>query len=154
MVGADGTRQCEPALLWAAGEAACRWERLVIVHARERRVPHKAPYARSSAPDDLANQQVRGPAVLDRAVALVRDRFPDVPVEGRLVEGRPESVLAELARGADLLVLGSAAQLAGDGRLGAVLLSCLRWPPCPVVVVPATRLGSPQPVRGELAEAR
>ncbi|GAA2882051.1 hypothetical protein GCM10020220_085410 [Nonomuraea rubra] len=66
----------------------------------------------------------------------------------------PESVLAEQARGADLLVLGSAAPLAGDGRLGAVVLSCLRRPPCPVVVVPPMGLDASQPVAVELAEAR
>ncbi|MEO3859917.1 hypothetical protein [Acrocarpospora sp. B8E8] len=36
---------------------------------------------------------------------------------------------------ADLLVLGSTAHRAGDGRLGAILLTCLRWPSCPVVAV-------------------
>jgi nucleotide-binding universal stress UspA family protein len=43
--------------------------------------------------------------------------------------------LLGLAKGADLLVLGSAAHQAGDGHLGAVLLACLRRPSCPVVVV-------------------
>ncbi|MEV4471936.1 universal stress protein [Nonomuraea sp. NPDC049504] len=154
VAGADGTRNCEAALLWAAEQAVGRGERLLVVHAWEPRVPYRAPYARQPAHFDLAYEQVHGDAALDGALTLVGDRFPGIRVEGRLVPGRPEFVLAEQARGADLLVLGSAAPLAGDGRLGAVVLSCLRRPPCPVVVVPPMGLDASQPVAVELAEAR
>lgn len=154
VAGADATRDCETALLWAADEAAARRGQLVIVHAWERRIQHKASYAQYAAHEDLAYDRACGKTALERALTLVRGRFPGVPVEGRLVLGRPEPVLAEQARGADLLVLGSAAQLAGDGRLGAVVLSCLRWPPCPVVVVPSTGLDAPQSAGAELAEVR
>ncbi|NUW39508.1 universal stress protein [Nonomuraea rhodomycinica] len=153
VAGADGTRDCEDALLWAAEQAVGSRGRLLIVHAWEPRLAHRAPYARQPANDGPAHGRVSGDAALDRALTLVGDRFPGIRVEGRVVRGRPESVLAEQARGADLLVLGSAAQLAGDGRLGSVVLSCLRRPPCPVVVVPPTGPGARRPAATELAAA-
>ncbi|MFC7106799.1 universal stress protein [Nonomuraea rubra] len=99
VAGADGTRNCEAALLWAAEQAVGRGERLLVVHAWEPRVPYRAPYARQPAHDDLAYEQLHGDAALNRALTLVGDRFPGIRVEGRLVPGRPESVLAEQARG-------------------------------------------------------
>ncbi|GGS90563.1 universal stress protein [Nonomuraea spiralis] len=152
MVGIDGTGDCEAALLWAAEEADRRGARLVVVHAWEPRTEHRAPYARHPAEPAGLEEACAG-VVLDRALALARERIPGVAVEGRLVRGRPEAALAERARGAGLLVLGSAARRAGDGRLGAVLLTCLRLQPCPVVVVPAAGPGGVRPAGADLALA-
>ncbi|MDF2710516.1 MAG: hypothetical protein K0R62_6168 [Nonomuraea muscovyensis] len=135
VVGVDGTPGCEDALLWAAGEAERAGARLVVAHAWDAGERH-APYAPHAWPDDLRYRRSRATAVLDRAVALARDARPGLGVERRLVAGRAEAALTRVARGAALLVLGSAAHHAGDGRLGVVVLSCLRWPPCPVTVVP------------------
>ncbi|WP_165969797.1 universal stress protein [Nonomuraea terrae] len=152
VVGADGTAESEAALLWAAAEAAEARGRLVIVHAWGGHLGHRAPYAPYSPHADLAFEQECAAAALDRAAAFVRDRHPGVPVEPRLAQGRPESVLPQHAQGADLLVLGSAARR-DDGGLGAVVRSCLSGPPCPVVVVPATDLSAPRTL-AELARAR
>ncbi|MFI7687866.1 universal stress protein [Nonomuraea sp. NPDC049655] len=146
VAGTDGTEDCAAALLWAADEAARRGARLVVVHAWEPSIEHRAPYA-PCPPRPAGFEEARASAVLDQAVALVVDRFPGVAVEARLVRGRPETALADQARGAGLLVLGSAARPAGDGRLGAVLLSCLRLPPCPVVVVQAAATDGGTPPR-------
>ncbi|MFG3438866.1 universal stress protein [Nonomuraea sp. NPDC047897] len=142
VVGADGTPGCADALLWAAGEAERAGARLVVVHAWDAPGERQAPYAPPAWHDDLPYRRAGAAAVLDRAVALLRDAHPGLRVERRLLTGRPEVTLARAARGAALLVLGSAAHHAGDGRLGMVLLSCLRWPPCPVTVVPS-RSGRP-----------
>lgn len=138
VAGADGTPGSEGALLWAAGEARRTGARLVVVHAWGTETVRRAPYAPPGWPGDLDCRRLRAEALLDHAVALIRDVHPDAELEPRLVAERPESVLPRVARGAGLLVLGSAAHEAGDGRLGVVLLSCLRWPPCPVTVVPST----------------
>ncbi|MEU8250632.1 universal stress protein [Nonomuraea sp. NPDC048916] len=135
VVGTDGTPQSEAALLWAADEAVRRQAELVIVHAWGTPAEHHAPYARYAWHRDLSCQRSIASAALDRAVASVRDAHAGLSVRPELVRGRPERVLAGSADGAELLVLGSAAHQAGDGHLGPVLLSCLRWPPCPVVVV-------------------
>ncbi|GGO66763.1 universal stress protein [Nonomuraea cavernae] len=136
VVGTDGTPQSETALVWAADEAVRRQAELVIVHAWGAPAEHHAPYARYTWHRDLAFQRSRASAALDRAVAAVHDARPGLSVRPELVRGRPEVVLAGGAEGAELLVLGSAANQAGDGHLGPVLLACLRRPPCPVVVVP------------------
>ncbi|WP_302893343.1 universal stress protein [Actinomadura luzonensis] len=141
VAGVDGTPAAEPALLWAAAEAG-PGGRLLIVHAWEPIVAYHALYARQCAPGDLLERRLSALRVLDRAAGLVRKTCPGVAVECRLVPGRAETALPAAAEGADLLVLGSLAQRRGDGRLGAVLLSCLRWPPgCPVVVVPGMPAG-------------
>ncbi|MET8003555.1 universal stress protein [Nonomuraea glycinis] len=137
VVGADGTPDSDAALLWAVDEAVRDQGRLLIVHAWGTRTETRAPYARYSPRDDLASELSSATAVLERVTGLAREAGPDLQVESRLVRGRPETALPHAAHGADLLVLGSAAQRAGDGRLGAVLLSCLRRQPCPVVVVDA-----------------
>lgn|SRR5690606_4467910 len=139
VVGVDGTGDCDAALTWAADEAALTGARLVVVHAWETRERAFAPYARPRRKLLGAGEQAQ--AVLERALLRVRAAHPELEVAGRAVRGRPEAVLRHEARGAALLVLGSAAHQAGDGRLGAVLLACLRWPPCPVTVV-----GAAQPV--------
>jgi nucleotide-binding universal stress UspA family protein len=141
VVGVDGSEDCESALLWAASEAERTGARLVVAHAWEDR-PWMAPYAR---PRRLVTGE---PAltVLQRAVERARAAFPGLEVVGRLVHGRPEAVLRAEAHGAALLVLGSSAHRAGDGRLGSVLLACLRWPPCPVVVVGAGQRAGLEPV--------
>ncbi|WP_101786644.1 universal stress protein [Nonomuraea indica] len=151
VVGADGTPSSADALLWAAGEAQRAGARLVVLHAWD--APgEQAPYAPPAWHDDAPYRHARAIAVLDQAVKLIRDARPGLRVEQRLVAGRPEVALARAARRAALLVLGSAAHHAGDGRLGVVVLSCLRWPPCPVTVVPS-RPVLPPPV-GSTSDAR
>ncbi|MDA0634200.1 universal stress protein [Nonomuraea sp. MCN248] len=134
VVGVDGTADCDAALMWAAGEAGRAGTRLVVVHAWQPRAVGFAPYAR---PRRGTGKEEPAREVLERAVLRARAAAPGVKVAGRIVRGRPEAVLRHEASGAALLVLGSAAHRAGDGRLGAVLLACLRWPPCPLVVVGA-----------------
>ncbi|MFG1947104.1 universal stress protein [Nonomuraea sp. NPDC048826] len=135
VVGVDGTGDGDAALMWAADEAGRARARLVVVHAWEAGPGGFAPYARPMTRAVKDRRAEQAEQVLERALLRVRAARPDVEVTGRTVEGRPETALRHAARGAALLVLGSAAHRAGDGRLGAVLLACLRWPPCPVVVV-------------------
>jgi nucleotide-binding universal stress UspA family protein len=71
---------------------------------------------------------------LDEALASAPD---DVNVEGSLVEGRAETVLAETVGNDGLLVLGSRAY--GPMRrvlLGSVSTPLVRLAPCPVIVHP------------------
>ncbi|MFI6706476.1 universal stress protein [Nonomuraea sp. NPDC050478] len=142
VVGVDGRGGGDAALMWAAGEARRAGARLVVVHAWEPRARAFAPYARPTGGNGTGEH---AEAVLERAVLRARAAYPDVAVTGRTIRGRPEVVLRHEARAAALLVLGSAAHHAGDGRLGAVLLACLRWPPCPVAVIGTPQPTTPQP---------
>jgi len=61
---------------------------------------------------------------------------PGVPVEGRMLEGRPAPTLErELRQGVDLLVMASpgARPIAGV-RPGATALAAMRCAPCPVLL--------------------
>ncbi|MEO3811606.1 universal stress protein [Sphaerisporangium sp. B11E5] len=152
-VGLDSSPASGAALLWAAEEASRRGGVLFVVHSWNRHLHPPAPYAPVPGPEE---DHEAGRELLERSVAVVRARFPRLPVRTALSGRRPEQALTEVA-GADLLVLGSAAQRPGDGRLGAVLLACLRWPPCPVAVVGTPGRLSPSggaPARGSLTPAR
>ncbi|WP_431895254.1 universal stress protein [Nonomuraea sp. bgisy101] len=140
VVGVDGSAAARDALTWAAEEAARRQAALVIVHAWESPSPYRAPYAPASVWVGPEWARDEGRALLDRMAAIASRVCPWSAVERRLVEGRPAEALLAAAEGADLLVLGARAQMAGDGRLGATVLACLRWPPCPVVMVPVVPL--------------
>lgn len=74
-------------------------------------------------------------AALDAAVAAVS--ADEVPVEGRLVQGHPASVLIDASAHADLLVVGSRGHGGFVGALlGSVSHRCVAHAACPVVVVP------------------
>jgi nucleotide-binding universal stress UspA family protein len=58
-------------------------------------------------------------------------------VHGHIVQGDPATVLIELARTAELLVLGSHGRAAdADVQPGSVTWQCTRHACCPVVLVP------------------
>lgn len=119
VVGYSGERDAEHALAWAAEQASLENRRLVVVHVGE-----------------SAEVTEDGDPVLAAAAAHVADRFPDVDVETRLVNGSPEQVLTELGEQAALVVVGSRKH----GRLAAVLLGSVSVgvannASCPVVVV-------------------
>jgi nucleotide-binding universal stress UspA family protein len=66
---------------------------------------------------------------------------PGVPVEAAAVEGHPALVLAEYAKDADLLVVGSRGRGGFKALvLGSVSTAVVHHAPCPVVIVP-TRPG-------------
>lgn len=131
LVGVEGTATSESALLWAASEADRCGAALTIVHAWGAHLDHQAPYAGFSWRRDPSYLLSCGSAVIQRAVALAQEMFPELRVECRLERGRAQEILLRLAAEADLVVLGTP----GD-RIGAVLLTCLRECSCPVVVVP------------------
>jgi nucleotide-binding universal stress UspA family protein len=133
VVGVDESTGSRIALHWAVCEAALRDAVVDAVHVWTNPLTYVAGYA--PVVTDVAEVEAAAKEVLDRAVAGER---ADVPINPFLAEGTPSRVLLEVARGADLLVVGSRGRGAFAGSLlGSVSQHCTRHAPCPVVVVPS-----------------
>jgi nucleotide-binding universal stress UspA family protein len=72
---------------------------------------------------------------LNDVAAVWQSKTPNVLVEGRLLHGRPNSVLQEVARDSEHLVVGRS-HAHPRGHVGSVTASLLRHAACPVEVLP------------------
>jgi nucleotide-binding universal stress UspA family protein len=140
VVGVDGTRASLAALAFAAEEATLRGAGLHVVTAHEPAPPRRAPYARPGrtpvAPADSGE-----PGALDQKITQVLTAAADVHEH---VVGRAPAVLIEAARGAELLVVGRAAE---EAILGPTARACVTGAPCPVVVVSPKKAAQDDKVR-------
>ena len=133
-VGLDGSQESRSAAEWAAREAKLRGLPLKIVHVWE---PVPAPMAQ--APLLGAETQQHWTERIPREAAEgIRMRHPGVEVSTEQVSGNPGDALAEAAKNAELLVLGSRG-LGGIGgfMVGSVGLSAVAHADRPVVLVRA-----------------
>ncbi|MEU8651394.1 universal stress protein [Streptomyces sp. NPDC048737] len=133
-VGLDGSRESRAAVEWAAREAKLRGLPLKIVH-----VWQPAPEPMAQAPllggETQAHWTERIPREAAAGVAL---RHPGVEVISEQIPGQAGDVLAEAAKSAELLVLGSRG-FSGIGgfMIGSVALSAVAHAERPVVLVRA-----------------
>jgi nucleotide-binding universal stress UspA family protein len=133
VVGVDGSEGGRRALDWAVAEAANRGGAVQAVIAWRWDGVELDPH--TVRPDETRKH---AEAILARELAALQARHgTGHPVAAEVVEGRPAQVLADAARAADLLVLGSH----GHNRLrhtvlGSVSEEVIRLAPCPVVVIP------------------
>lgn len=135
VVGVDGSDGGDRALRWAIGEAERRGGTVQAVTAWTWDGIEGAVIAKTHPTEERA----RAEQTLTRSVTAVTTTHPGVSVAAEAIEGAPAKVLAEAARDAELLVLGSH----GHSRffhavLGSVTEECIRAATCPVVVVPIT----------------
>ena len=134
------------ALAWAIGEARRRGARLLLVHVfRPRGNSLVTDVFPTPVPGDPnAGRLANGHALIKTAISQAAGRLPrDITVEWSVLPGRPAVQLARLARGGDVLVLGSRHR----GWLrrhapGSVSRACARRANCPVVVVPEPSPGA------------
>jgi nucleotide-binding universal stress UspA family protein len=152
VVGVDGSAESAAALRWACREASLREAEVHAVHVREAKCHSLAnyavpAYARAvlSAEDDEIDEVWRsvlpdpgpggdsgpggpgGPYVLE---------VQGVAVRTEIAEGLAARILLDRCAGADMLVLGTAADSQGASRsAGPVIRALLRRAPCPVVVI-------------------
>jgi nucleotide-binding universal stress UspA family protein len=143
-VGLDGSDQSLAAAEWAAREAAMRDLPLRLVNVWEP-VPEpmgKAPLLGADAQHEWRDKVPR------EAADGIRLRHPGVEVIVEQVSGRATDVLAEEAKGAELLVLGSRG-LGGIGGflLGSVGQSVVAHAAVPVVLVRAGEQAADEHVR-------
>jgi nucleotide-binding universal stress UspA family protein len=136
VVGVDGSPEGDRALQWAVREADRRGGTVQAVIAWAFDDIDRAQIAKTHPSEEQANAE----RAIARSVAAVHEAHPGVTVASEVVEGRPFTVLAEAAKDADLLVIGSH----GHGRLyhavvGSVADECIRAAICPVVVIPVPK---------------
>jgi nucleotide-binding universal stress UspA family protein len=136
VVGVDGSVESVAALRWACREASLRDAEVHAVYVREERCHSLASYAAPalSAEDDVSID-------IDGLVRTVQaDQAPRAQVRVEEVDGLAARVLLERCEGADMLVLGTSADVPGGVRsAGPVIRACLRRAPCPVVVISAAQ---------------
>lgn len=136
VVGIDGSENSMRALHWALDEARVRQAQLDVVHVWQHFPYIPMPYV---APEGDASLHTRAAALslLNEAADGLDQRGLMVPVERILVDGGTAENLLEIAKGADLLVVGSR----GRGGFTALLLGSVsqqvaHYAPCPVVIIP------------------
>jgi nucleotide-binding universal stress UspA family protein len=118
VVGLDGSRSSELALVWAIEQARLEHRDLTLVHAGA----HEDPET--------------GPALLARAREVVAQKGPGLTVHERLETGDPRELLVAVATGASMLVTGSRGRgLVHSALMGSVGLAVARHAPCPTVVL-------------------
>jgi nucleotide-binding universal stress UspA family protein len=154
VVGVDGSDRSVDALRWAGAEAAARGCPVVAVLACGD-LPLTAPYAPVAARGVL-----KPPA--DRLSELVRVAFggtPPVPVDEVCDPRRPVPALLAHGTGATLLVLATSPEPppahphSGRNTAGSTALALVKHAPCPVVLLPVSRLTTPTPGSAALATA-
>jgi nucleotide-binding universal stress UspA family protein len=140
VVGVDGSVESVAALRWACREASLRGAEVHAVHVREEHCHSLASYA-------VAPSTAEGPAAENMATdvedfvrSVKADQAPGVVVRVEVVQGLAARVLLDRCTGADMLVLGTASDVAGALRsAGPVIRACLRRASCPVVVIGAAQ---------------
>ncbi|MGV9560436.1 universal stress protein [Streptomyces sp. NPDC003522] len=134
VAGIDGSAESRAAAEWAAREAGLRGLPLTLVH-----VWQPVPEPMAQAPLLGAETQAHWSERIPRETAEgLRLRHPGVEITQRQTTGTPADVLADAAKDAELLVLGSRA-LGGLGGflVGSVGLAAVARTDVPVVLVRA-----------------
>lgn len=129
VVGVEGTRSSQDALVWAARTAAARDAQLDVVH-----VMTFPMSAYEVAFDDTLERLAQ--EVLDDALVRVAELVPGLSVRGEVVRGTPGRALIRRSRDADLLVIGSRHPGLVERTLaGSLGYQVAAGAHCPVVVV-------------------
>ena len=131
VVGVDGSPSSVHALEWAISQAELAGDVIDAVYAWHFPNEYGMPVG------DLPDFGALGAEILDKAIAQARNIAP-APVEIRphVVEGNPAQALLDLAKEADLLVVGSRGHGGFTGALlGSVSQHVVHHAPGPVVVV-------------------
>ena len=138
IVGIDGSETARKAVRWAAREAKLRGMKLELVSAWE--IPIYSYASRYGFPaiseEMMKRLTARAEGHLAEALDEARAEAREVQIETIAAEGQPAKVLVEVAKGADLLVVGSRG-LGGfrELLLGSVSQQCAQHATCPVVIV-------------------
>ncbi|MFF0095413.1 universal stress protein [Streptomyces canus] len=134
LAGIDGSAHSSVAADWAAREAARRGVQLRLIQA--------SPLLPGAAVPLPAVDRLRrvGEQMLQRAVADLSERYPDLAILTEQADDAPASALLAAASTAGILVVGTRGAGGFDGLVvGSVALRMAMAAPCPVVLVPQQR---------------
>lgn len=135
VVGVDGSPESRGAARLGAFEARSRGTGLELLLVLPRG-PARRPPAEEGL-DGMRMVRAAAALLLDATADDVARHVPEVPITTHVVDGRPADVLADAARRADLVLVGSRSSgVLGDAVLGSTAMAVLRSSPCPVLVVP------------------
>ncbi len=140
VVGVDGSENSRRALQWAFDEARLRGATIDVVHAWE--PPSVVAYGGMSATGfvyDPTPYEEAGHQLLDDTIAAVNTK--DAPAVAKiLVRGSAAPMILDIAKGADMVVVGSRGRGGFAGLLlGSVSQQVAQHAPCPAVIVPPPR---------------
>lgn len=125
VVGVDGTQSSCAAMRLAVDVAARRHGQILAVH-----VVRDGP-ARARSTDPAS-----GVGFIEDALVGWRRRYPELPIEERILSGRPSGVLADLSEQAAVVAVGARGRGGFAGLLrGSVSQALMRHARCPVLVV-------------------
>lgn len=136
VVGVDGFEESTTALVWACELAVQADADIELAHAWE--YPYRTKDAVFGSPQEM--MQADAAALADDVRASLSGEHRERVSDTHVVEGLTADVLIDLAKGADLLVVGSHGR--GGFRsflLGSVSRKVVQHAPCPVAVVPSAR---------------
>jgi len=132
VAGVDGSPSSVHALEWAIRQAELTGDVIDAVNAWHFPNDYGMPVG------DLPDFAGLGAEILDKAIAEARNATgqPAAEIHPHVVEGNPAQALLDLAKGADLLVVGSRGHGGFTGALlGSVSQHVVHHARCPVVVV-------------------
>ncbi|KUM73267.1 universal stress protein [Streptomyces curacoi] len=139
LAGVDGSERSLVAAAWAAREAVLRGVPLRLLHVSPPLPGDPGDVVPATALETL--RQV-GDHIVQRAIADLGARHPDLQVRGEQADAAPATALLAAARGAGLLVVGARGSGGFDGlAVGSVALRSAAAAPCPVVLVPEPPAG-------------
>jgi nucleotide-binding universal stress UspA family protein len=134
VVAVDGSGVSRQALAWAAEEARLRDGTLEVVNAW--RAPYLAAYPLAPLPLDTGPFEEASNEILENAVSSIPHDQQPARIERISLHGGAAEVVLDVAKGADLVVLGSRG-LGGleAALLGSVTTQVTHHASCPVVVI-------------------
>ena len=140
VVGIDDSDGARRALCWATHEAARREAQLDVVHVYSDHIGEGRSLLRDEMDAHHHQQLLLAKELLERTVPPMTNtsNLDAANVHTLALAGDPAKVLVEMAKGADLLVVGSRGRGGFVGLLlGSVSRYCTMHAPCPVCVIPA-----------------
>ena len=140
VVGIDGSQGARRALEWAVGEAKLRDAHLVVVHAwLEPAAVAVGSVITAGGVEPELFEETAGRTVADVLGAIDTAGLAQ-GIESHVVAGAPARALLDMAKDADMVVVGSRGLGGFAGLLlGSVSQQVAHHATCPVVIIPSHR---------------
>lgn len=146
LVGHDGSKDANQAAQTAARMAAALGTHVTVTRAWSMMTAPKPPTAERGYVPPLEDFEAATLAELDRDIAPLREKFPDVTINTAVVRGNPAAQLIEVSADAEMVVVGSRGRGGFAGLvLGSVSEQVVRYAKCPVLVVRRGASGEQEP---------